>query len=84
MQRSSIFITSAEVAQLLDYPSAAAFLSHRDRLENDTLFPLPALTRTRRNLRWNRDQVQAWIARQGTPRPGPAGNLVLLELARSA
>lgn len=82
--RPSVFITSTEVAQLLDYPSAAAFLSHRDRLERETLFPLPALTRTRRNLRWNRDQVQAWIARQGAPRTGHGGNLVLLELARSA
>ena len=84
MQRATMFITSAEVAQLLDYPSAAAFLAHRDRLERDTLFPLPALTRTRRNLRWNRDQVQAWAARQGTPRATPGGNLVLLDMARSA
>lgn len=82
--RETVFITSAEVAQMLDYPSPAAFLQHRQRLEDDTLFPQPAATRTRRNLRWHRDQVQAWINRQGAPRPGRDGNLVLLELARSA
>jgi predicted DNA-binding transcriptional regulator AlpA len=82
--RPSIFITSAEVAQLLDYPTAAAFMAHRKRLEDETLFPPPAATRTRRNLRWHRDQVQAWIARQGAPRPGRDGSIVLLNLARSA
>jgi predicted DNA-binding transcriptional regulator AlpA len=84
MQSDTMFITSADVARLLDYPSTAAFLMQRRRLEEETLFPLPVATRTRRNLRWNRAQVQAWIARQGAPRGSYGGNLVLLDFARSA
>lgn len=84
-----LFITSATVADLTGYPSAAAFLRDRARLEQDHLFPLPMPT-TARPLRWRRDEVQAWTARQGLPKapplvlPPPGSNVHLLNLARTA
>jgi predicted DNA-binding transcriptional regulator AlpA len=83
-QTLPLFLTSSQVAQLLDYPSAGAFLAHRARLEADHLFPLPSPTRALRNLRWGRDEVLAWITRTNAPRPSLGGNLVLLNIARTA
>ena len=60
------FITSAQVAQLLDLPSASSFLARRDELE-DIGFPLPVAW-SARPLKWRADLVQGWIARQGYPR----------------
>ena len=60
------FITSAQVAGLLDLPSANAFLARRDALE-EMGFPLPCPWSSR-PLKWRADLVQGWIARQGHPR----------------
>ena len=65
-QMSRMFITSAEVAQLLDLPSSVAFLARRAHLE-DRGFPLPC-SWTARPMKWRSDLVQAWIALQGHPR----------------
>jgi hypothetical protein len=61
-----MFITSAEVAQLLDLPSANSFLARRADLEEKG-FPLPCPW-SARPMRWRADLVQAWIACQGHPR----------------
>lgn len=78
------FITSAEVACLIGYSSAAAFLAARARLEDDCLFPLPMPTHISRAYRWRRDEVEAWVARNGLPRPAQGTNLHILRLAASA
>lgn len=78
------FITSPEVAEMIGYSSAATFLRDRARLEADTLFPLPMPTHTGRAFRWRRDEVSAWVARNGLPRPAQGGNLHLMRLASSA
>jgi hypothetical protein len=61
-----MFITSAEVADLLELPSSIAFLSRRADLEEQG-FPLPCPW-TARPMKWRRDLVEAWIATQGHPR----------------
>lgn len=61
-----MFLNSGEVAQLLDLPSANAFLARRAQLE-DLGFPLPCAW-SARPLRWRAEQVRAWIDRQGLPR----------------
>lgn len=84
----SIFITAATVAQLVGLPSAEAFHAQRRRLTEAEAFPLPMPT-SLRPLRWRRDEVEAWVGRQGLP-PAPrlvlpAGtNVRLLQLARTA
>jgi hypothetical protein len=60
------FITSAQVAQLLDLPSANSFLAKRDELE-ELGFPLPVAWSSR-PMKWRSDLVEGWIARQGYPR----------------
>jgi len=85
-----LFLNSDQVAEVIGMSSAAAFLRVRSRLEDDTLFPLPMPT-MRRCLRWRRDEVEAWVARQGKP-AGPdidpgliaTGKVHLLDMARSA
>lgn len=82
-----LFLTTAEVAQLLDL-TPAGFLAARDRLTADHGFPEPMPT-SLRPLRWRRDRVEHWIANQGLPRAqrpaAPAGpNVYLLEQARRA
>lgn len=85
----TLFITAATVAELTGFASAPEFLRHRARLERDHLFPLPMPT-CARPLRWRRDEVTAWVARQGLPAapapllPPPGGNVHLLRLARTA
>ena len=60
------FITSTEVAALLDLPSPNAFLARRADLEEQG-FPLPCPW-MHRPMKWRSDLVQAWIAAQGHPR----------------
>lgn len=80
-----LFLNSAQVASVTGYDSAASFLQNRERLESETLFPLPMPIHTRRNLRWRRDEVQAWVARQGLPRPAIGqSNVHMLRIAASA
>lgn len=78
------FLTSCEVAEAIGYTGAGAFLRDRARLESDHLFPLPMPTQRVRALRWRADEVQAWVARNGLPRPATGSNLHLLRLAASA
>jgi hypothetical protein len=66
MTLNRMFITSAEVAQLLELPSANAFLARRPALE-ELGFPLPCAW-SARPLRWRAELVRAWIDRQGHPR----------------
>ena len=86
---SSDFIRAADVAQLVGYPTAAAFLEQRARLEEDHAFPLPMPTH-RRCMIWRRDLVAAWVADQGQPKHIPVPvrpigpNVYLLEEARRA
>lgn len=61
-----MFLNSAEVAALLDLPSAFAFLARRAQLE-ELGFPLPCAW-SARPLKWRADQVRGWIDRQGLPR----------------
>lgn len=61
-----MFITSGEVAQLLELPSANAFLARRADLE-DAGFPTPCAW-SARPMRWRAELVRAWIDRQGLPR----------------
>lgn len=73
-----LLITSDEVAALLGLDSARAFLRQRDRLEGVEFFPPPIRVQLRA-MRWRRDEVLAWINRQGTaPMPPPARNVVQL------
>lgn len=82
-----IFITAAQVATVLGYLDGAAFLRQRLRLEQDEGFP-PVVPLQRKMLRWSRDEVRAWAARQGriqfTPHLPPGANVVLLDIARGA
>lgn len=80
------FITADQVAQIIGLDDGAAFLRQRLRLQLETLFPLP-LPVQKRPMRWKRDEVQAWLDRQGLPvPPAPpvpvASNVVLLAHAR--
>lgn len=85
------FITAAEVAPLIGMESAQAFLSARQRLEEEESFPLPMPT-CRRPLRWRRDVIEAWVNQVGVPleaRPDQMpnhqalpSNVVLLNMAR--
>ena len=61
-----MFITSAQVAQLLDLPSANAFLSRRDDLEGKG-FPTPCPW-IQRPMKWRTEQVQNWIEAVTRPR----------------
>lgn len=79
------FLNSAQVASAIGVDSAHAFLAQRDRMERETLFPLPMPTYSRRKLRWRRDEVLAWVERNGLPRPAPGQtNLHMLRLAQTA
>ncbi len=85
---ASAFITASVVAELIGLPDAHAFYSHRLRLTTDHAFPLPMPT-SFRPLRWRRDEVEAWVARQGVPAAPrlviPHGaNITLLNHARTA
>lgn len=60
------FITSAQVAGLLDLPSANAFLARRDALE-ELGFP-PPCPWSARPLKWRADLVQNWIEAITRPR----------------
>ena len=85
----SDFIRAEDVARLVGYSSAAAFLEHRARLEEDHAFPLPMPTHRSRMI-WRRDLIVAWVADQGRAKPLPVPvrpqgtNIYLLEEARRA
>jgi predicted DNA-binding transcriptional regulator AlpA len=81
------FITAETVAQLVGLVDGPAFLRQRDRLTADHAFPQPMPTAFR-PMRWRRVEVEAWVARQGLPKPAvlqiPEGsNVRLLNLARA-
>lgn len=84
---SKRFITSEEVAVLLDLPDGPAFLRRREELEDEHRFP-PPMPHSRRPLLWRDDQVKAWIETQGVPAATgfaaamTGSNVVLLEEAR--
>ena len=61
-----LFINSAQVAQLLDLPSANAFLARRDDLEA-LGFPTPCPW-SARPLKWRADLVRNWIEAITRPR----------------
>ena len=82
------FITADAVAAMIGFTAATAFLRHRPRLLAEHGFPQPMPT-SQRPLRWRRDEVEAWAARQGTAQATPVvlpqgGNVQLLRLARTA
>lgn len=75
-----LLITSDEVAGLLGLVNAAAFLRQRERLEAEALFP-PCVKVQKRAMRWRRDEVLAWVDRQGVaPMPAPLRNVVQLRV----
>ena len=77
-----LLISADAVARLLGLDSARAFLRQRARLEDDLFFP-PAVQVQLKNLRWRRDEVLAWIDRQGVapmPMPAPRSNVVQLRV----
>lgn len=61
-----MFITSAQVAQLLELPNANSFLARRADLE-ERGFPLPC-SWIARPMKWRCELVAAWIQTQGLPR----------------
>ena len=81
------FIDADDVAQLTGFSKGTAFLAARFRLETQEGFPLPMPT-CRRPMKWRRDAVEAWVSEQGQPEHSapvvPAGNVVLLNMARTA
>lgn len=88
-----VFLDAAGVAELIGLPDAGAFLRRRVALEDRTQFPLP-LPHWRRPLKYRRDQVLAWLDRQGRPADDgdpvaeaiaagmASGKVALLDLAR--
>lgn len=83
------FVTTSEVAQLLDL-SDATFRGKRAGLIADHAFPRP-MPHSLRPLRWRRDQVMGWIEDQGGPPAPPQDatyrdmtNVALLREARRA
>lgn len=58
------FITAGDVAEILEYPTPDAFLRRRAELEELHDFPPPAPLQAR-PLKWRRDAVEHWAARQG-------------------
>ena len=87
-----VFVTAADVAAILEYPSASAFLRRRLDLEHLHGFPPPAPL-SDRPLKWRREAVEEWRDRQGLPEDediGPAlehglasGTVALLAAART-
>lgn len=61
-----MFLNSAEVAQLLDLPSAVAFLARRAQLE-ELGFPAPCPW-SARPLKWRAELVKQWIDAVTRPR----------------
>lgn len=62
-----IFVDATAVAQMLGLPDADAFLRRRIQLEDAHGFPL-SLPHWRRPLKYRREDVQAWLDRQGKPK----------------
>lgn len=83
----TVFIQAPEVARMVGFYSADAFLMNRHRLEDEEGFPMPLPT-SRRPLKWRRTEVQAWVDGMGRPKPqlpdtaGLGANVVLLAEAR--
>ena len=86
-----LFLTAAEVAPLIGYASANAFLCARERLEEGEGFPPPILQRAVVPFRWRRDEVIAWANRppapvEGVPRMAAADlaadRAVMMRMAR--
>ena len=88
MSPEPFFIDAGAVAQLLDLPSADAFLSRRALMQTQG-FPAPVAF-IRRPLKWSRAAVLAWRDRLGevTLPPDPTGKVVvlprLMQMARQA
>lgn len=55
-----IFITAHDVADMLEFQSAAQFLTRRAALERDQGFPTPVVF-CQRPLKWRRTDVQSWL-----------------------
>lgn len=83
----TVFIEAPDVAGMVGFHSADAFLLNRHRLEDEEGFPLPLPT-SRRPLKWRRTEVQAWVDGMGRPKDQlpdatrMGGNVVLLAEAR--
>lgn len=80
------FLTSREVAELLDYDNPDQFYRHRQRLIEDHHFPEPVPLSLREH-KWRADEVERWIENHGLPRVAgdPTGpNVVLFREARRA
>lgn len=72
-----VFITSGEVAELLEYDSTNAFLRRRRELEEEHDFP-PPVPLLRRGLKWRRSAVEHWKSRQGHA-PGEEDSIPALQ-----
>lgn len=75
-----MFLNSAQVAELLDLPSAASFLARRDELEQ-LGFP-PPCPWSARPLKWRADLVRTWI--EAVTRPRVIGGKPHLVVTQSA
>lgn len=64
------FINARQVAALLAFSGAPAFLRARERLEQDQQFPAPVPT-CRRPLKWRRAAVVAWLEQAAPAGPLP-------------
>ncbi|MDD8022433.1 MAG: hypothetical protein PHX82_04930 [Paracoccaceae bacterium] len=62
-----IFLDAEAVARRMGLPDGPAFLRRRLDLEDKRGFPV-AMPHWKRPLKWRADQVDAWLASQGTPR----------------
>ncbi|MDR6266565.1 AlpA family phage regulatory protein [Roseobacter sp. N2S] len=87
---AKIFMTTAEVADLLEYGSTAQFSTRREDLIRDHGFPRPVPVSTR-PMKWRRADVEQWMAFAGKnlpngqpPRNGmQARNVLMFQEARS-
>ena len=83
---SRTFIEADEVAGLIGYRSGATFKQHRRELEDTHGFPVPMPT-SLRPLLWRREEVEAWVHRQGCAGDAPAPSVSqphMLRLASTA
>ncbi|QPM89131.1 hypothetical protein [Pseudooceanicola algae] len=82
----TLFITSEEVASLLELSGRASFLVKRDWLERDHDFP-PPMPHSLSPMLWRRSAVLAWLDRQGLveeERPAPPPRTRLDHLMQKA
>ena len=86
MKDKNTFIKASQVAEMIGYNSATAFLNARLRLQGENGFPMPMPT-SQSPLIWRKSQIRSWIESTGIPKQfaiEATGNVVLLREAATA